>query len=230
MKLQSITRPHDFTNVASDFILKIIRAKKSRINIALSGGNTPREIYESLAKKLSYMLHPAQLHFYQVDERYVPANDEDSNQKMITKAFEVLKNSPAISHIHFHFFDTSLPIKKSLTHYAKELPKTAFDLMILGIGPDGHTASLFPNTAALKTKAKLAHTTTKEFAIKDRLTLSFPLILKSKNLLVLLKNKPEIVDKLESSKKSHAKISPKEIQNFPALALIKHKNLSIISN
>lgn len=220
MFIQTITRPHDFINVSSDFILKIIRSKKTRVNIALSGGNTPQEIYQSLAKKLSFIPFKNQLHFYQIDERYVSATNKDSNQKMITEAFKIIKNSPVSSHTHFHFFDTSLPIEKSLKKYTKELPKI-FDLMILGIGPDGHTASLFPNSKMLGSKAKVAHTTTKNFAVKNRLTLTFTTILKSKNLLVLLKNKPEILTELKSPTKSPAK--------FPAHKLLKHKRLNIFS-
>lgn len=257
MHLQSFTRPHDFINVSSDFILKICRdrsqsvASPTRINIALSGGSTPQKTYESLAKKLSFMLCPGndgplknQLHFYEVDERYVPATSEDSNQKMIVESFDTgqlkfsaqnsnstfpdshFSKNPSSSHIHFHFFDTSLPIKDSLRKYAKELPKTPFDLIILGIGPDGHTASLFPaeknttNYKALSTKSPLAHTTTEEFAVKNRLTMTFATILKSKNLLILLKNKPEILTELKTPTKPFTK--------FPGRKLTKHPHLKIL--
>lgn len=228
MNFQTITRPHDFINVSSDFILKIIREKKTRVNIALSGGSTPQKTYESLAKKLSFMPFKNQLHFYQVDERYVAATNKDSNQKMISEAFAILTDNTHNPLIHFHFFDTSLPIKDSLKKYSKELPKTPFDLIVLGIGPDGHTASLFPaaknatNYKALTTKSTLAHTTTTNFPVKDRLTITFSTILKSKNLLILLKEKPEILTELKTPTKS--------TQEFPAHKLTKHKKLSILSN
>jgi len=224
MKLQTITRPHDFINVSADFILKICRnnGKKTRINIALSGGSTPKEIYETVAKKLSFMPLTNEIHFYQVDERYVPATDNDSNQKMIREAFSILKNpGSAIEDITFHFFDTSLTIKKALTKYSKELPKIAFDLTILGIGPDGHIASLFPDSTALKSKSTVAQTTTENFAIKNRLTLTLPPILKSENILVLLKNKPDVLTELKTPTKSATE--------FPAHKLAKHENLTIFA-
>lgn len=219
MEIKQITRPHDFINVSSDFILKICRNKKSRINIALSGGTTPQKIYESLAKKLSFIPFINHIHFYQTDERYVPVTDKDSNQKMITTAFTTLLISK-LKTVHFHFFDTSLPIQKSLKEYSRKLPEN-FDLTILGIGPDGHTASLFPHSKALTSKSATTHTTSKEFAIKDRLTLTFPTILKSKNILVLLKNKPEIIQELRTSTKSYA--------DFPAHKLKSHKKLNVHS-
>lgn len=172
--------------------------------IALSGGQTPKPIYKAFFKKPI-----SKIKFYQVDERYVPKNHPDSNFKMITKTLKPKK---------FYYFDTSLPIKKSLEKYSKELPKK-FDLCILGIGPDGHTASLFPNSKSLTSKAKVAHGTTNNFAVKNRLTLTFKSILNSKKILVLLQNKPEVLSELKARTKT--------IKNFPAFALLKHKNLTI---
>lgn len=160
--------------------------------VALSGGSTPGPIYKALSKT---SLRPT---YFQVDERYVPHDHKDSNYKMITEAG-----------LQLTYFDTSLPIKDSLKDYAKKLPE-AFDLIILGIGPDGHTASLFPHSKALKTQSPVAHTQTTKFAIKDRLTITFPTIMKAKNLLVLLKGKD-------------AKI----IEMNPAAKLLKHNNLKV---
>lgn len=182
--------------------------------IAISGGNTPRNIYKAMSKLSSVTTWG----FYQVDERYVPKNHPDSNQKMIRATLKP-KN--------FHYFDTSLQIQRAMEKYKKDLqklpgwPKKTFDLCILGIGEDGHIASLFPNSKALTSKAKVTHTTTREFAIKDRLTITLPIILRSKNILVLLKNKPKILLELQAPKKSP--------QKFPALKLLKHKNFHIFS-
>lgn len=246
MKIKFFKSEKKFTDESVKFILKI-REKKKLVNIALSGGSTPKPIYKALGEKITAKkLLPAgrqtclsgrqvsqKIHFYQVDERYIPATHKDSNQKMINE--NLIQKTGCI----FNHFDTSISIKKSLKKYSQQLQKK-FDLTVLGIGPDGHIASIFPapkntsNYKALTTKTSVAHTTTQKFAVKDRLTLTFPPILKSKNILVLLKGKEKlpIIEKLnkyspKKSAKKIPKITPAEIQKFPALKLLSHKKIQI---
>lgn len=207
MKLQLLNNKKDWTKAAVSSILS-----SNAKTIALSGGSTPKEIYEALGKK---KIQWSKIKFYEVDERYVPKKNPSSNYKLINDTLIDKTKSK------FFFFDTSLPIATALKTYAKTLPKK-FDLIILGIGPDGHTASLFPNSKALTSKAKVAHTQTKQFDIKDRLTLAFGPILNSKKIIVLLKGKEksEIIHKLQDPKT--------KIKSFPAKKLLKHKNLEVI--
>ena len=183
-------------------------------HIALSGGKTVVPFYRALAKSKDTRFK--QTEFYIVDERYVPVTHKESNCGMIKKTL--------ISKIHckkFHFFDTNISIEKSLKKYEKEVHGKTFDLVVLGIGEDGHFASIFPHSKAIKTKSPVAHTQTNKFAIKDRLTLPPQIILKSKKILVLLKDKPKVVEELK-----HPKKTPLE---FPAHLLKKHSNLKILS-
>lgn len=230
MYIKTFNNKKPFISTAIKFIFDNLKNKKNYI--ALSGGNTPKEIYQALDKKLKSA--KKQIEFFQVDERCVPATSPDSNQRMIRKSFA----SPNSS-IRFHFFDTSISIRKSFKKYSKELPKSAdgkikpFNLTILGIGTDGHIASLFPakektaNFKALATHSSVARTTTKKFAIKKRLTLTFQPILKSKKILILLKGKEKlrIIKKLQDFQDS--KITQAEIQKFPALKLLTHKKIQI---
>ena len=116
------------------------------ISIALSGGNTPKPLYQAVAKaKLPFDL----IDFFEVDERYVPKDHEDSNTKMI---FENLIQN--CSPHAFNYFDTSKEIHEALEEYGKLIPTAGFNLSILGIGPDGHTASIFPKSEAIKNEVK----------------------------------------------------------------------------
>lgn len=122
------------------------------IHVALSGGDTPRRAYELLSSEPYRTRFPWEsVHFYQVDERWVPPEDPRSNRRMLAEA--LLGRAPVPGR-NFHPVDTSLPRPEDgARRYEEELramfPDPAgglprFDAVLLGIGKDGHTASLFP--------------------------------------------------------------------------------------
>ncbi|MFA5820933.1 MAG: 6-phosphogluconolactonase [Candidatus Gracilibacteria bacterium] len=177
MNIQIFQNEQDFLKAALAFL------PQPKAKIAISGGQTPKAFYKAIPDS-------DQFEFYQLDERYVPSSDQDSNYQ-IQKHFKNL-----------HQFDTSLSIEDSLQKYSEEIKDVTFDLAILGIGPDGHIASLFPHSPALHTDQLTAHTTTDTFATHDRLTITLPKILSSKKILVLLKNKPSVLEELKNPTKS----------------------------
>lgn len=153
-------------------------AKKDRCCIALAGGGTPKPLYESLA---SQDLPWDKIHFFWGDERYVPEDHSDSNQLMARQA---LLSPVAIANANIHPMKTnSNDPKKDAAIHEQELRDffevsadqfPVFDLILLGIGDDGHTASLFPHTDVLKEKEKAISVGNK--AGEPRLTFTVPLI------------------------------------------------------
>jgi 6-phosphogluconolactonase len=129
-----------------------------RFTVALSGGSTPRALYELLATEPFRSELPwAQTHIFWGDERDVPPDHPDSNQRMASEALLSLVPIPP-DNIH-HIQVGSLSAVDAAARYAAEIRSffnlsetelPQFDLVLLGLGDDGHTASLFPHTAALK--------------------------------------------------------------------------------
>lgn len=172
--------------------------KKGRFNVALSGGNTPRALYRALCLQPEFDWNKT--HIYQVDERYVSEACSDSNFGMIEKS---LISKISIPKKNVHRIDTTIsPISKCAEQYAKEVDKVRkFDLIILGIGIDGHTASLFPGHSTLKLSGISVSSVVGLGNKVDRITLTYPAINKASHVLFLVtgKNKGRIVSKVVCS-------------------------------
>ena len=149
---------------AADLFIETVReslAKRGACDIALSGGSSPRPLYSSIADRVNGQPDLKQLpwqnvHFFLGDERYVPADHPDSNYGMAKSS--LLKHG-IVPEENLHRVRTELPPGEAAADYEQQLKKrmgdTAhFDLILLGMGTDGHTASLFPGTSALTAKGK----------------------------------------------------------------------------
>lgn len=161
------------------YIKKISEKSSGNFRVAASGGSAA-EVFSVAATAPSQL--PVNWEIWQTDERFVPPTHPDSNQKLLQEK---------IGNTLFHPFPILKTPEESVRAYADKLQEDSegflFDCTILGVGPDGHTASLFPHSPALdETHNLTAHTTTNEFAVHDRLTLTFPALQKSKHILVLL--------------------------------------------
>ena len=146
--------------------------------IALSGGSTPKPLYEAISQQ---QLPWDKIHVFWGDERYVPPDHPDSNQLMARRAWLDRVDIPA-SNIHAMPTDEADPAVAA-DNYEKHLQEffqttsgdfPALDLILLGIGDDGHTASLFPHTEALQVKDRLITVGSKD--AMPRITFTAPLI------------------------------------------------------
>ncbi len=159
-------------------------AGKGPIHILLSGGETPRDAYETLASNPYRERFPWDaVHFWMADERFVPPADLRSNRRMIEEA--LLSRAP-IDKGCFHGIDTSLPgpgeaaraydqeLLGRITGIAGGIPR--LDAAVLGIGADGHTASLFPGSPALEEARALALPAEGGDPPVPRVTVTLPLI------------------------------------------------------
>ena len=134
-------------------------ASRSQFTVALSGGSTPRRLYALLADPAAPFrgaIEWSRVHLFWGDERHVPPEDPQSNYRMASE--ELLSRVP-IPEANVHRVEAELPdAAEAAARYDAELARffalspgefPRFDLMLLGIGPEGHTASLFPGTRAL---------------------------------------------------------------------------------
>lgn len=133
----------------TDLIQKTLEVKSS-FTIALSGGETPKRLYQILASdSFRDKINWTKLHIFWGDERVVPFNDENNNAKM---AYDNLLCKVDIPSEQIHKISTDIKPEEAATQYENILhqyfdeKQTTFDLVLLGMGDDGHTLSLFPGS------------------------------------------------------------------------------------
>lgn len=137
-------------------------------HVALSGGSTPRPAYEAAAR-----LAPdwSRVEVWWADERCVPPSDERSNYRLVRESLlDRLDRGAAIE----HRIRGEVPPDQAADLYEAELKGVVFDLVLLGLGADGHTASLFPNDPALDELRRRAVPVRRADA--DRVTLTIPVL------------------------------------------------------
>ena len=169
-------------NMADDFIKKVdtVINKSGECNLVLSGGNSPKRLYELLASyPYKAKLDWDKIYFFFADERCVPFDDPANNGLMVKKAlFEPLKIADSrifyISTLR-NPEDAAKKYSKRIMAHFKDNP-IRFDLVLLGLGDDAHTASLFPRTPVLKEQKALVRAVYPPDNGVARITLTAPLI------------------------------------------------------
>jgi 6-phosphogluconolactonase len=167
-----------------------------RFTVALSGGHTPKSLFTLLASDpYRTGIQWERVHFFWGDERCVPPDDEQSNFRM-TK--ESLLQHISIPQQNIHRILAEMPdhnaaAEKYENHirqfFSAESGIPRFHLILLGMGPDGHTASLFPETAALQNAKDLVTANYVEKFGTFRITFTYPLINNAANVVFLISGK-----------------------------------------
>jgi 6-phosphogluconolactonase len=175
--------------------LELVQAKieaaiqqRDRCTIALAGGSTPKPLYEALA---TLNLPWDKIHIFWGDERYVSPDNAESNQRMARDAWLDRVSFPP-ANIHPIPTQGNDPAQDASQHEAQlqeffaispgEFPN--FDIILLGIGDDAHTASLFPHTTALQVRDRLVTVGNKDG--QPRITFTVPLINHAHNVFFLV--------------------------------------------
>ncbi len=194
MQLIIKKNPAELAKAAADFIAKRILEtlkKQDRFTIALSGGSTPKALHELLAKPPYVERIPwAQLHIFWGDERYVPIDDEQSNAGM---AYDTLLGHVYTPEDQIHVWRTDLEpaaaaadYDRILHFYFDDTSGPTFDLVLLGMGDDGHTLSLFPGTDVVHEPTAWTDAYFLSQQTMYRLTLTAPVVNRASCVLFLV--------------------------------------------
>ena len=165
-------------------------AEKGKFTIALSGGNTPRQLYELLAQPFyANTIEWNDIFIFWSDERCVPASDQNNNSHMAFNSLLNKINIPAENifpvPVNFEPAKAASMYEQTLQAFFKqELP--AFDLILLGLGDNGHTASLFPYTSILQEKKHIVKEVFVEEVNAYRISFTSKLINNAGHILFLV--------------------------------------------
>ena len=181
------------SSAAAELIFSIARqavASRGRFAAALSGGSTPRHLYSLLAASPYREALPWQhMHVFWADERCVPPDHNDSNYRLANETFLSKAQIPAGN---VHRIRGEAEPGDAARQYEGELSAffgpaiPAFDLVLLGIGQDGHTASLFPGSASLRERTRLALPVLRARPAPGRVTLTLPVLNAAEQVIFLV--------------------------------------------
>lgn len=177
---------------AAEAFVAAVRATDGPFRVALSGGNTPRALFAALADEAAPFRARVpwdRLQLFWSDERCVPPTDKESNFKT---ANDALLTRVPVRREQVHRIPAELPDHEEAARIYEETLKSEFggspifDLIYLGMGPDGHTASLFPGTPAVSEKKRLVISNSIEEKKSSRVTFTLPLINAAKSVHFLV--------------------------------------------
>lgn len=193
--------------------------RKTPFTIVLSGGSTPELLYSVLGDHFSASVSWDNVHFFWGDERCVPPGSRDSNYGMAGRALLSKINIPLAN---IHRIRGEEDAEKEAIRYSREISVhtrikngiPAFDLIILGLGEDGHTASVFPSNIGLMESEKICETAIHPVSRQKRVTITGRVINNAERVsfMVTGKNKAAIVERILNNRP--------EAVNYPASLIV----------
>merc|ERR1712137_243578 len=233
----SVGSREEFQTVAGELLLSEIRSVLScqeNCVVGLSGGSTPKPIYTWLAEQDG--VDWSRVYFYIVDERYISQNESTSNTNMLKST---LLSSGKISSDHLLAPNTDLPLDETINDYQQRLKQLLIEkgnknqsahIVTLGLGPDGHIASLFPLLddkylpKGEENKYTILHAQTDRFDVRDRVTVSLDHLGLASVCIFFLSGpdkKPIWTSMINDQ--------PDNIKTFPGLHLIQHSSVKAVT-
>lgn len=214
MDIRIFDSPIDTAKAFAEYMLEMHQSQ-GKLNIALSGGSTPKILFDLLATEFSADFDWNKIHFYWGDERCVPPTDDDSNYKM---TLEHLLTKVTIPEKNIHRIKGEEEPAEEAQRYdnliENNLPNEegnpVFDIVLLGLGTDGHTASIFPHEMELLDSTSNCEVATHPDSGQKRITLTGPVINQARSICFLVTG--------ESKKeKVHQIVNGTELaKNYPA--------------
>jgi 6-phosphogluconolactonase len=186
VEIRRLTTPQEVFAAAADEVVRAANqavAQRGRFTIALSGGSTPKSLYNLLATNARTTFPWDHTFFFWSDERHVPPTDPESNYRMADEA--MLSKVPVAASNVFRVPAENPNAEAAAQAYDQALQRffqlkpgefPQFDLILLGLGPDGHTASLFPESAGLQERSRLVIANWVEKFKTSRITFTLPVL------------------------------------------------------
>ncbi len=190
-----------------------------RFDVALSGGSTPKRMFELLSTPdFRDRITWSNVHLFWSDERYVPPTDSQSNEHMAREALIQFIPIPA-PNVHGMYKPGGVELAAAAYEQLikDELgEELALDLTLLGIGPDGHTASLFPGEPSVHEKVRLVVAGIGHAGVSERITMTPPLLNRSRTVMFLVAG----TDKQEPLKRIFD--GPEDWDETPSQSVARH--------
>lgn len=200
MELKILQSADEVARQAALFIADLIKeniAKKGFFTLAISGGRTPWEMIKILAQE---NLPWEKVYLFQVDERITPEGNPDRN---LTQLFNTIQGTRLMTRLNiFPMRVIAENLEEACEEYASHIQEVTrngkLDLIHLGLGSDGHTASLIPGDAVCEVADRDVALTTSPYQGRQRMTLTYPLINRAEKILWLLtgEEKTEMLQRL----------------------------------